>query len=676
VGICTEEELYYRDFADYEQLTAYRQLILEGARPIPGTETKVELRPELRPLLKPKQLPPEPYRPNPATQPDHSQLGNLSERGACVLRRGEVLSFDTYFNSFSVGKWRRYTTLPSLSLSLTLKGTGTVALHHVRRIRTATTFTDLAIRAFDADEPRTLTLDFPLTEDAGLYYFTITAADDGVELHGGAYHTAAPCGAGATGDGTGGDGTGGREVNIAIGICTFRREAYLMANLASLRAEVLDNDASPLKGHLHVFVSDNGRTLGADVGGGAAGMGVGGPPPIEVFPNRNLGGSGGFTRTLLEIGKRREELGLTHVLLMDDDIIFDPRIVVRTYSFLRLLRDEYADAFLGGAMIPTLKRYSQTEIAAYHDFETHHSVKPKYDLRSLDDLIKNEIEDSINYSGWWYCCMPISVLHGDNLPLPLFIKRDDMEYSLRNSTRFITLNGIGVWHDAFELKHSAFLEYYWIRNLGIMNAIHRKKFKKKAMRNLLHFIIGRRVAQYRYRDAHITMIGVEDFLKGIDWLKGQDAEKLHKAIMALEYAKVPVGELDEVFIYDQYQGSMRYREGRLRRLLRKLTLNGWLLPARGTAIAPSVRPKTSLFFRARRCVNYEEVSDTAFVTEKSYREALGVLRRYLRLRRLICKHYDRVAEEYRERFRELTGEGFWEGYLFEERDVDLTNKHT
>lgn len=40
-----------------------------------------------------------------------------------------------------------------------------------------------------------------------------------------------------------------------------------------------------------------------------------------------------------------------HALLMDDDIVIEPEALVKTYQILTLLKDEYEDAFIGGAML-------------------------------------------------------------------------------------------------------------------------------------------------------------------------------------------------------------------------------------------------------------------------------------------------------------------------------------
>ena len=45
----------------------------------------------------------------------------------------------------------------------------------------------------------------------------------------------------------------------------------------------------------------------------------------------------------------QDSCNLTHVLLMDDDVVMQPESIYRTYRILSLLKDEYKDSFVGGA---------------------------------------------------------------------------------------------------------------------------------------------------------------------------------------------------------------------------------------------------------------------------------------------------------------------------------------
>ena len=261
--------------------------------------------------------------------------------------------------------------------------------------------------------------------------------------------------------------------------------------------------------------------------------------------------------------------------------------------------------------------------------------------------------------------MPIGVVSDTNLPLPIFIKRDDIEYGLRNGKKFITLNGICVWHEAFEYKYATYLEYYYFRNMCIMNAAHRRSFTGDVLISALKDRVREFVLTYRYRDAELSMLGIQHYLKGIDWLMAQDGEKLNMALMPLGYKKQPVEEIDTVFIHGVYEGNLKPEEwGRKMRLIRKLTFNGHLLPARGTVVVPAYKPNSQLFFRAKRVINYEEATGTAFVTTRDQQSIRYILKMYRETVKMIKEKYERVTEEYRVRYDELINIQFWNQYLF------------
>ena len=79
-------------------------------------------------------------------------------------------------------------------------------------------------------------------------------------------------------------------------------------------------------------------------------------------------------------------------------------------------------------------------------------------------------EDS--YAGWWYCCIPVKKIDRSHLPVPLFIRGDDVEFSVANHAEFLTLNGICIWHKGFANKFNANLELYMVhRNSLIIQAM-------------------------------------------------------------------------------------------------------------------------------------------------------------------------------------------------------------
>ncbi len=48
---------------------------------------------------------------------------------------------------------------------------------------------------------------------------------------------------------------------------------------------------------------------------------------------------------------RKEKEGYSHVLLMDDDAIIQPDLLVRLYGFLTVLKEEWKDMTVGGTLL-------------------------------------------------------------------------------------------------------------------------------------------------------------------------------------------------------------------------------------------------------------------------------------------------------------------------------------
>ncbi|GAA6292038.1 hypothetical protein F220043C3_04720 [Enterocloster asparagiformis] len=564
-----------------------------------------------------------------------------------LFSKGDQLCSDTYFNSFSIGKWKNYTILSNLYISLLLNGHFEINIYHAKKVNGRIITQTILERCVYFSEEQYIKIPIEVNETTGIYYFSLMALNDNAKFSGGFY-------------GSDLDENELPDIKLAIGICTFRREPYILHNLKIFTNSCISNEKSPLYGKLEIFISDNGKTLPNTLN----------TEHIRVFPNKNLGGAGGFTRCLIEILKVKEEKGITHILLMDDDVRIDPSSIERTYTLLRLLKNKFRAAFVGGHMLRLDQPNIQSEAADHWDIVAHHPVKYNYNLETIDKILKNEIEDSVNYLSWWYCCMPIDVVSPTNLPLPIFIKRDDIEYGLRNGKTFITLNGICVWHEPFEYKNSSYLEYYYWRNMCIINARHRLSFSGKRLLKVLRKSIIESLLTYRYKDAELALLGIQDYLKGVDWLKSQDGERLNQAIMQLSYKKVPVNELDYVFVHGQFEQHLQYmKESRLKRFCRRLSLNGWLLPANRNVVVPVYKPAKGYFYRATSVLNYEDATGMGFITHKNYHYLFYIIKFYYKIQKEVKKNFKKVTCEYRIRFDELTNLDFWNDYLQKSGDI-------
>jgi GT2 family glycosyltransferase len=552
-----------------------------------------------------------------------------------------IVNFDTYFNSFSIEKWKKYTKLDKLSLKLILKGEFRVTLVNKEKIHGDIIEKIIDQHYFKAEEKQELNVDFISFDNKGIYYFRLEALQDNSYFFGGEYYTNI-------------NESNISNVNLGIVICTFKREPYIYRNMSILIDNILNNDESPLKNNLNVYISDNGQSLDEDKIKN---------DKIYIYPNKNVGGAGGFTRGLIEILNTKDNYGITHALLMDDDILIEPESLVKTYNFLRLVKDEYKHVFIGGSMLRIDKQNIQVEAGASWNAGALNSLKQGLDLSKVDSLIYNEIEEYTEFNAWWYCCFPISVVTEENLPLPIFIRGDDVEYGLRNMKDLVLLNGICVWHEPFENKYSSFLEYYIVRNLLIDNALHFPQYSKIQFLKFLLKRITRQAIYYRYKNIELIFRAVEDFYKGVDWIKEQDGEALHKEIMNNGYKAQPVEELDIPFHYPNYESSLNKFEPKLKRIRRFLTLNGLLLKSKKDNVVSMANAKPSDFYRVKRALNYDVTTKKAFITTKSYKEIVKVYFKFIAISLITLTKYEKAKKDYNLRIREIINRDFWCKYL-------------
>ncbi|MDE7321726.1 MAG: glycosyltransferase [Lachnospiraceae bacterium] len=559
----------------------------------------------------------------------------------CILfRRGGVITTDTYFNSLSIEKWKKYTEVQNISLTLTVQGSFLVSLCWKQKINGTYIERELKNTVVDEPEKRELTLEYP-DETKGMFFFRIEALKKGGIFYGGYY-------------GTNTESDKRRPVKLGIVICTFRREKFVRDNVKLLNEEIIENENSPLFGRLEVFISDNGQSLEEYQLSSKK---------VHVVKNKNAGGAGGFTRGLMEIIKRPDRHGITHALLMDDDVVIDTASIIKTAVLLSLLKEEYKDAFVGGAMLRSDQRNIQVESGASWNAGNLISLKAGLDLRLWQNCLKNEQEEYREFNAWWYCCFPIEFVREDNLPLPIFIRGDDLEYGLRNMKTLILMNGICVWHEPFENKYSSFLEYYIIRNRLIDNAYHFPEWGKKQVIKSLIGEYRREGFLYRYKNVELYIRGIRDFLKGIDFLEQTDPEELHKEIMAAGYKALPSEQLEVPFMDSEYERGRTEKHSRLHETVRRLSLNGYLLPAKHIRTVPMAQARPEFVWRAKAILFYDIVENKGFVTHRSIRKFTEQGFRVLGTVIAILAKYDKAKKSYISRVREITCTEFWEKYL-------------
>jgi len=589
----------------------------------------------------------------PGTGEKEHELYFRTRHGACVLdslneyikfENGQELSFDTYFNAFSCGKWKKYTCLNSLSLLLRLKGLCDLVISRLELNRTGDGYEEYVMdtKRLDAREEKT-EFEFPLTliPAKGAIAFRLYALTD-VLFFGGAYITADSPTA---------------DVNLALCICTYKREEYVRRNMAMLTDKVFLSENSALREHLYVYIADNGQTLKQEEFR---------TTKIKVFTNINTGGAGGFARGMLEALADREEHNLTHVVLMDDDVIFTHHTLERLYAFLRMLKQETAFCMLGGAMFnmdaPTVLHASGESYMPYRIIGNKQGLR----MDLTEHFLLNDEEEPVNCLGWWFCCFPVTKDLKNNLPLPLFYQGDDLDFSLRNSDwPKITLNGICVRHENLLKKRSAGKAYFWERNMAITSSVNisPKIFSKRSYQKYVLKSVIWNLLLYRYKEAELTLCAADDFLKGIEWLAKQDVSAINKKASAMVDTMVPVSELPFDFSYRRYAETLAFNESGRRRFIRLISLNGWLLRAKGETAIPAANPNRKHLYRVRRVLHYDQETKKGYITQKSWREALRVFGKLIAVFWRIERSFKKTVKHNREVYHKYIAEEFWREYL-------------
>lgn len=562
------------------------------------------------------------------------------------LKKGETLSLETYFNSFSIGKWMTFTKLSNLSLELEFCGKLHIDVKHVvgdksdEIFRARTTAEKVAMMTRREEEAKALVtetkkgacISFEKLYQDGIV-FPVLVAEEDTEFYGGAYTT---------------EENDLRDIRISFNICTFKREKEVEHNVRQIIDDILENPASPLYKKAEVYVSDNGQSLPLDL--------FGNREDVHIFPNKNAGGAGGFTRTIIESVLKRKGEPFTHFILMDDDIQFDSEVLERTYHILRMLKDEYKDANLCGSMLELEDRYMQFEGGAYWEGVMLKSYNHEWDLREQKAVAANEAYNELNYGGWWYCCIPTSVVNEKNLPIPMFIHYDDIEYGRRLSPNgIIMMNGICVWHPYGGNKQPISMNYYDERNILIAMSGYDTYATKAKMIDHLARIITRDVMRYKYEAANTCFMGMEAFFDGPEAFMKIDPIEKHKELGALNYKYSNPDGYDLSKMHDkEYEDYPKF--------IPQMEILCWLLPSFKKLRIVSEKDIGYGFF-AKQVYLYDRNRKQGFLTERNFKKTVAALKRYFTLRKRIQNEFDdKIAEwkEYKEKFTCLE---YWEKYL-------------
>lgn len=585
-----------------------------------------------------------------------------TEKSVYYRDNGCVRSYNGYFNIFSLHKWLHYTQLNKLCLHIESAGQFAVRVVNesgkaVAAYSTQSGFNDSVKREKNencinternADINRSADIEIAYNETDKVMWFEFEALSDGAHLNKAYYYTT---------------DTPAVDVRLALDICTYKREQYVRRNISVLRRSILDNLDSALYGKVDVYIIDNGQTLDKSEFE---------TEHIRVYPNMNAGGAGGFTRGLIEILHNKDKYGYTHMIFLDDDAVQEPDAFIRTAAFMSLIKLEYSKSSIAGSMLRLDRRYMLHEAGALWTGTEPKQPHQGYDLRELSKVIANEDIYDIDYGAWFYCCYPLSVINAENLPLPVFIHMDDIEYGLRNHNGVIVLNGICVWHDSFDSRRSSSLSYYDMRNSLIMNAVHDiDKGVEAVNKMLLRACVGD-CFRYRYDDFKIKCFAVDEFLKGPEYIGSIDPVEKNTEVSKLGYANVPIEEVtkDPTLIAqmrkiaaDKVNGKLYQNDTITNKKKYWLTFNGIIMPVKTKIKALPMNASPYEMYRVGELILFDPDSMKGFRVKRSLSKVIGNLMLCIRMQLKITMKYGEVKRHYKQDIGKLTDEKFWRKYL-------------
>ena len=469
---------------------------------------------------------------------ERAQRVAVDSRSTAALAAGDEVSFATYFNAFPAAYWRRWTALDKVVLRLVLSGTCRIDVYRSKADGTIQHAAGAAIAGTDRQVE--LELDLAPFIDGGWYWFDLTADEDLTVVEAGWYADREPL----------------RPGRLAVGICTYNRPVDCVAAVSTIASDPVV--AAELTA---VVVADQGNRKVRD-DSGYQGIADQLGDKLHLVEQGNLGGSGGFARTMHEALTGTDA---THVLFLDDDVQLEADSLHRALAFSRFTEHPM---LVGGQMLALQDRsvlHTMGEVVDRHSFlyrpAAYGVVQHDFAARSLRATPELHRRVDVDYNAWWMCLIPREAAEQIGLPLPLFIKWDDAEYGLRAGAagyRTATLPGAAIWHLAWTDKDdvSDWQSYFFARNRLVVAALHGPAgppdgiVRSNLKADLKHLL------KLEYSAVALHLKAYEDFLAGPDRMFATlptalgDVRAVQKTFgdsqVLSERASIPEPEMDAV----------------------------------------------------------------------------------------------------------------------------------
>lgn len=577
---------------------------------------------------------------------DKTAIDYGAEPEVTFVQQG-VISTNSYFNSWYETFYSKYTTLEKVYCLLQLEGDFQVSVY--RELQDSSTrqlISSEKLLNCQLDEPVKIVLPDLQNSQAvlGRIYFELSCLSDSGRFRESLVVTPQPP----------------KEVSLAIIACTFKKEAFVKRTVETiLQDKLLANK------QVKTYVIDNGSTLSeVDFPNEA----------VELIRNRNFGGSGGFTRGIIEAIRSDR---YSHLLLLDDDIDLESESIYRIVTLYEYSKAELA---IAGSMLDLQKKCMLYESGALYNKTQEQKFQPfnivrlnhNLDLQNSSNLNLLLREDNIDSAGFYFFAVSKKMVESIGLLLPLFIKVDDTEFCLRIKAKFgreaiVAFPGIATWHETFFSK-SALWDYYYYRNDLIAQAIHGSLKYVNAIAHFTKPIIFSLLV-FDYRNAEMLIKAFEDYLQGTTIIKSNDPEEWHARIVTLS-KNYPTQSVQQNYSPNPQDSALKSTTNWLKKILSLLTLNGHFLPSyfiQDEAVLlwqkPQFADRISRALGKKRVLIFKEGDTCLYKNEIDKPTGIKLLWRWLKLVVESRFKWTQVSKEWQLSVRELTSINFWQQYL-------------
>ncbi|HIE93730.1 MAG TPA: glycosyltransferase family 2 protein, partial [Acidobacteria bacterium] len=569
-------------------------------------------------------------------------------------------------NAFPASYWQHWTVVRDIRLTVRTSGPATVLVYRsngngVRQ--------RLDTREVTGDSEAHFDLTLDRYSDGGWIWFDIVADESAAVFEGAEWTT---------------EQEPVRTGKASLGITTFNKPDYCVQTLASLAdspdvLELVDR----------IFVIDQGTDLVADrpehhelserLG-----------ETLQIIRQPNLGGSGGFSRAMLETLDRPES---DFVQLLDDDVLIEPESLRRSIVFGR-----YATrpTIVGAHMFDLLDRpklHAWAEVVDEvpfmwrtlyqeefpHDFSASNLRQTKILHQRLDS----------DYNGWWMCLIPMETVREIGLALPAFIKWDDAEYCLRaGEAGFPTVSvpGIALWHVSWVGKDDTidWQAYFHARNRIVAGLLHSRAPEGGTLLRHSRRMDLKHLMMMQYYPVTLRHQALRDILSG-------PRHMWQNLATAMPAARALAAEFPETVVHRDDSTKLRARKGRA--VFKQSRRHEYDNPTGMRLRWFTVRTLVSHWIHRPDTANLAQpevefgkldahwwrlpVYDSALVSSADGRgkniytrdrdQYRRKLRESLRLHRQLRRRWPRLAEQYRTELSRLTSPEAWRAAFEEKR---------